>query len=118
MLALVVSLVLFTDLSQTPPQAAPPQVPAADAVEDIQVSGEERQIFCIRSEELAQSRIRRPRTCRTQAEWGVIAALRRDEHIILLRHLGAYSMDNYLLEEAVAGGRRNALAAEDRRAAR
>lgn len=117
----MLALVLALSLSSSEPsinlhQLAPPEQ-SVDAVADIDVSGSERQVFCVRSEQTHQTRIRRPTPCRTQAEWRQLAAARMDEQIILMKYLGRLSMDSFLTEQAVTGAEANRLRAEDRRLA-
>lgn len=109
MLALVIALALSSNI----PQQAQP-LPRGDAVGDVEITGDDLQIFCVRSQQMNSSRIRRPSACRTQGEWRVLARAREDDRFALMVHLGRFSMDSSLSEEAVTRAELNSLQAEAR----
>lgn len=116
MLALVIALSLATpDIPLVLPQE-PSAQRSADTVGDIDVSGSDHQIVCIRAEESAHSRIRRPSACHSQGAWRQIIATREDENHIVMKYLGRFAIDSFLLEEAIARAEENALRREAQRA--
>jgi hypothetical protein len=117
MLALVIALSLA---SPDIPLVLPQNRDAAryvDTVDDVDVSGSDHEIVCIRAEATAHSRIRRPSACRSQGAWRQVMAQRVDDNYVLRRDLGKLSMDSFLVEEAVARAEENALRVEQRRMA-
>ncbi|WGM31002.1 hypothetical protein [Brevundimonas sp. NIBR11] len=109
MLALVFALALSTDI----PQQTLPD-PRGQAVDDVEITGSDLQVFCVRSQQINSSRIRRPSACRTQGEWRVLARARDEDRFALMVYRGTLSMDSSLLEEGVTRAELIALRAEAR----
>lgn len=100
MLAEFASVLALLAYSQDTPSAPVPGEPST-RVGDIDVHWRPDTILCVRAERPAGSRIQGSGDCRSIAEWRTVQVARAERYRILLTHLGNYSMDSNLEEEAL-----------------